>query len=245
MKATVTVFFFLSLFRLNFSLKTHFIVSKEMTWSDAQAYCRKYHDDLSTINKEEAQLLSNFTNATYQMTWIGLHISANSSQEWIWSGGQEEAIDNWDKGQPNRDTAECGGLKQSTSKLHALPCSQKLSFYCMEIGPILVYENKTWDEALDYCRQNHIDLASLSSKTIMEDAIYKTIKSQTAYAWTGLRFMAGHWFWVSGDDLQYKAWSAEGELTCPAGNLRCGALDRDKKVWKPTDCEERNNFLCV
>ncbi|XDV18769.1 hypothetical protein PO909_024401, partial [Leuciscus waleckii] len=75
---------------------------------------------------------------------------------------------------------------------------------------ILVYKNKTWDEALDYCRQNYTDLTSLRSHTIMAEVINNTITSQTAYVWTGLRFMAGHWFWVSGDDLQYKAWSTEG-----------------------------------
>ncbi|KAK2913444.1 hypothetical protein Q8A67_001843 [Cirrhinus molitorella] len=111
-------------------------------------------------------------------------------------------------------------------------------------GPVLVHQNKTWDEALDYCRKEYTDLASLSSETLMEEGINKIITSQTAYVWTGLRFMAGHWFWVSGDDLQYKAWSAEGEVQCPAEHLRCGALDIKEKVWKPTDCEKRQNFLC-
>ncbi|KAK7170899.1 hypothetical protein R3I94_000950 [Phoxinus phoxinus] len=245
MKAAVTVFLVLSLFRLNFSLRTHFFVSKKMTWKDAQTYCRTYHDDLSTVNKEEAQLFSRYTDSTSELSWIGLYISPNNPGEWIWSGGEVEAIDNWDNGQPSRITSECGGLKQSTSKLHNIPCSQTLPFYCMEIvGPILVYKNKTWDEALDHCRQHYTDLASLSSETIMAEVINNTITSQTAYVWTGLRFMAGHWFWVSGDDLQYKAWSVEGELQCPARDLRCGALDRKEKVWKPRDCEERHYFLC-
>ncbi|KTG09617.1 hypothetical protein cypCar_00031348 [Cyprinus carpio] len=125
-------------------------------------------------------------------------------------------------------------------------CSKYFPFYCMEVfEPILVQQNKTWDESLNYCRQNYNDLVSLSSQIYMEEVINKTLTSQTAYVWTGLRFMAGHWFWVSGDDLQYKAWSVDGEIQCPAGNLRCGALDREEKLWKPTDCEERHNFLCL
>lgn len=122
MKAAFTVFFVLSLFRLNFSLRRHFIVTEKMTWKDAQMYCRKYHDDLSTVNKEEAQLLSGNTDFTYRLNWIGLYISPNNPEKWIWSGGEVEAIDNWDSGQPD-DFAECGGLKQSTSKLHDIPCS--------------------------------------------------------------------------------------------------------------------------
>ncbi|ROL53979.1 Macrophage mannose receptor 1 [Anabarilius grahami] len=203
-----------------------------MTWKDAQMCCRKYHDDLSTVNKEEAQLLSGNTDFTYRLNWIGLYISPNNPGEWIWSGGEVEAIDNWDSGQPD-DFEECGGLKQSTSKLHDIPCSQMQSFYCMEVvGPILVHQNKTWDEALDYCRKKYTDLASVSSESIMAEVINNTITSQTVYVWTGLRFMAGHWFWLSGDDLQYKSWSPEGELQCPARNLRCGALNRDEKtIW--------------
>lgn len=79
---------------------------------------------------------------------------------------------------------------------------------------------------------------------IVTEVINNNITFQAVYVWTGLHFMAGHWFWVSGDDLQYKSWSAEGELQCPDRNLRCGALDRDEKVWKPIDCEERHHFLC-
>ncbi|XP_077083365.1 uncharacterized protein LOC143736558 [Siphateles boraxobius] len=226
MKAAVTVFFVLSVFRLSFSLRTHFFVTKKMSWS---TYRRTYHDDLSTVNKEEAQLISLYTDSTSRFNWIGIYISPRNPGEWIWSGGEVEAIDNWDSGQPD-DAAECGGLKQSTSKLHDILCSQTLTFYWMEVfEPILVHQNKTWDEALDYCRQTYTDLASLSSETIMAEVINNTITSQRAYVWTGLRFMAGHWFWVSGDDLQYKAWSAQGEVQCPARNLRCGALDRKRE----------------
>lgn len=247
MKAAVTVFLLVRLFGLNFSVyRIHYIVKEKMTWNDAQKYCRDRYNDLSTINKEEAEMLSIYTDSVYHLNWVGLYRSSNNPEKWIWSGGEREPIDNWDSDQPNGDSENCGGLKLSNSKLHNIPCSETLSFYCMEVfGPVLVHQNKTWDEALDYCRKEYTDLASLSSEEIMEEVINDTITSKTAYVWAGLRFMAGHWFWVSGDDLQYKAWSEEGEIQCPAGNLRCGALDREEKVWKPIDCEERHNFLCL
>ncbi len=34
-------------------------------------------------------------------------------------------------------------------------------------GPVLVHQNKTWDEARDYSRKGYTDLASLSSEAIM------------------------------------------------------------------------------
>ncbi|XDV18756.1 hypothetical protein PO909_024388 [Leuciscus waleckii] len=194
-----------------------------MTWEDAQTYCREYHDDLSTVNREEAQLLSANPGVNYTSFWIGLHISPNNPEQWIWSG-----------------------VRTFNYKLHNVLCSRIRPFYCMQVfEPILVNQNKTWDEALDYCRQTYTDLASLRSQMIMAEVIKNTITSQTAYVWTGLRFLAGHWFWVSGDDLQYKAWSAEGELQCPARNLRCGALDRENNIWRPNNCEDKLNFLCL
>nr|XP_021333404.1 C-type mannose receptor 2 [Danio rerio]CAH68844.1 novel protein similar to lectins [Danio rerio] len=246
MKATIAFFVVLNLLGLNTSIRKHFFVTEQMTWIDAQTYCRKYHSDLSTVTKEEAQLLSSNTDATYSFSWIGLYEDPDRADEWIWSGGQVEEVDNWDTDQPDDSSENCISLKQFTSKLHDTLCSDMLSFYCMDaVESVLVSQNKAWDEALDYCRQHYIDLVSLSSEMIEAEVINVTGKSQTDFVWTGLRFMAGHWFWVSGEDLQYKAWSVEGEPKCPAGNLRCGALDRNKKVWKAIDCEKRLNFVCI
>uniref|UniRef100_A0A673JFU4 C-type lectin domain-containing protein n=1 Tax=Sinocyclocheilus rhinocerous TaxID=307959 RepID=A0A673JFU4_9TELE len=245
MKATVSVFLFLSLFGLRFSLyRKHFLVKERMTWEDAQTYCRKHHDDLSTASEEEAQQISTNPENNDVYFWIGLHMISNNL--WSWSGGEDQNIDYWDIWEPSGVAEKCGSVNRYTAKLHNIMCSYYFPFYCMEVfKPILVHQTKTWDESLNYCRHNYIDLVSLSSQIYMEKVINETLTSQTAYVWTGLRFMAGHWFWVSGDDLQYKAWSEEGEIQCPSGNLRCGALDREEMVWKPTDCEERHHFLCL
>uniref|UniRef100_A0A8C1J686 C-type lectin domain-containing protein n=1 Tax=Cyprinus carpio TaxID=7962 RepID=A0A8C1J686_CYPCA len=247
MKATVTVFLFLSLFGQSFSLyRKHILVTEKMTWNNAQKYCREYHDDLSTINKEEAHLLSINPEVNDEYFWTGLHMISNSLEKWSWSGGEDQQIDYWDILEPNYVIEECCIVKRSNAKLHNALCSWPLPFYCMEVfETILVHQNKTWEEALNYCRQNYIDLVSLRSQMKMEEVIYNTITSQTAYVWTGLRFMVGHWFWVSGNFLQYKAWSVEGEPQCPARNLRCGALDRKRNIWQPKDCEEKLNFVCL
>uniref|UniRef100_A0A8C2EVI0 C-type lectin domain-containing protein n=1 Tax=Cyprinus carpio TaxID=7962 RepID=A0A8C2EVI0_CYPCA len=247
MKPTVTVFIFLSLFGLNFSLyRKHIFVNEIMTWENAQKYCRKHHDDLSTVSKEEAQQLSTNPENNNAHFWIGLHMISNNLENWSWSGGEDQKIDYWDIRQPNDIAEQCGCVRRNTAKLHNVVCSLPLPFYCMEVFvPILVHQNKTWDESLNYCRQNYIDLVSLSSQINMEGVINNTITSQTAYVWTGLRFMVGHWFWVSGDNLQYKAWSTVGDPQCPARNLHCGALDRSRNIWQPKDCEEKLNFVCL
>uniref|UniRef100_A0A9J8C348 C-type lectin domain-containing protein n=1 Tax=Cyprinus carpio carpio TaxID=630221 RepID=A0A9J8C348_CYPCA len=84
---------------------------------------------------------------------------------------------------------------------------------------IFVNEKKNWKDALDYCIERNTSLASMNSSTIMDLAVNMAKNAQTVNVWTGLRFL-NHWFWVNGGDLEYKAWSEEGEVQCPAMNQR-------------------------
>ncbi|XP_051574840.1 acidic leucine-rich nuclear phosphoprotein 32 family member A-like [Myxocyprinus asiaticus] len=236
MKTTVTVLLFLNLFGLNSSLyRKHFYVKEYMNWNEAKNYCKQNYGDLSTISSEDLQTLSSNLEITGEYYWIGLK---RHGTHWKWSDGKTATNNEWDENQGNTDHEDCGVVSKSVAKLHDFPCDLDLTFYCMADFNVIL-ENKTWEEALDYCRQQNTDLASLSSKNV--NVVKNMIQSsQTIYVWTGLRFLAGQWFWVSGDDLKYKA---NEELQCPT-TKRCGALDRHKNVWELKDCEERLNFLC-
>ncbi|XP_065105379.2 putative C-type lectin domain family 20 member A [Paramisgurnus dabryanus] len=246
MKATVSVYLFLCLCGLSSTLlRKHFYVTDQVTWQNAQTYCREHYDDLSTITKLEAEELASNPEVTEPEFWIGLYQNPANMSEWIWSGGEKQPVENWDIFEPNSEFENCATERKWSSKLNNVMCDLKLSFYCMKTSElILVNENKTWEEALEYCRLNYIDLVTIDSGSNMAEVIKNTMTSQTPYVWTGLRFLAGHWFWVSGEDVSYKAWSAGGELQCPGTNLQCGALDIANKVWKPTDCEKRLHFVC-
>ncbi|XP_056115057.1 lymphocyte antigen 75-like [Rhinichthys klamathensis goyatoka] len=245
MKAIVTVFLFLSLFGLNTSLyRKHYYVDERKQWSSAQQYCQTHHDDLSTVSNEELQQLSDNSQVTGDY-WIGLYRDATDPTLWKWSGGEDATDVKWDRGEPDTLYEQCGKVKKSSSKVHDAYCSWSLPFYCMGVFELIVVKQEnTWEEALEYCRQNYIDLASLSSDVIMKEAEDKST-ALTDDVWIGLRFIAGHWFWLNGEGLDYKVWSAGGELQCPAMDQRCGVYDVKKKVWKPADCEQRLNFLCV
>lgn len=246
-KAIVTVFLFWSLFGLNTGLyRKHYYVNEYMDWSDARQYCKKNHDDLSTVSNEELQPLSANQQITYDYYLIGLWRDANHLERWKWAGGEDATNVLWDTYEPNSYDEHCGAIRKSTSKVHDVGCSWDIPFYCMEVFElILVEEKSTWEEALQYCRQNYIDLAGLSSDVIMAEAKDKSTPALTDDVWIGLRFVSGHWFWVNGEDLDYKVWSEDGELKCPAMNQRCGVYDVKQAVWKPADCEQRLNFLCV
>lgn len=89
---------------------------------------------------------------------------------------------------------------------------------------VLVKENKTWDEALVHCREQHT--ASLISETEQLQAQQNLSQALTNQVWTGLRFLVGRRLWVNGDSLEYLARTG-GELPlCPAPHLRCGTLSK-------------------
>ncbi|XP_073715810.1 lymphocyte antigen 75-like [Misgurnus anguillicaudatus] len=244
MKASVSLYLFLSLCGLSSALlRNHLFVNKRLYWQDAQKYCREHHDDLSTVSSQEAQQLVKNSQGGNIEFWVGLNTL--NSTAWVWSGGEKEAFDYWDDNEPSPGTEHCTALKKLNSKLFNVVCPRNYTFYCMErFELILVQDNKTWEEALDYCRQNYIDLVSINSSRVMAEAINNTMTAQTTNVWIGLRFLAGYWFWVNGGAVEYKAWSG-GELQCPPENLQCAALDTENNVWKPEDCNKQLNFFCL
>ncbi|XP_039510967.1 macrophage mannose receptor 1-like [Pimephales promelas] len=247
MKASVTLLLFLSLFEPNLSVyRYHFFVNVTMPWKEAQDHCRAHYDDLSTIRSKDLQMLSTNPKLKAVSFWIGLERDGKDNNKWVWSEGGEATITFWKDGEPNFDHEKCGAINKYIYKSFDANCTRSLEFYCMRVFElILVQQKSTWEEALLYCRNNHIDLAILNSEDIMEEAQRKSTAADTDYMWTGLRFIAGHWFWVNGEGMGYKVWSAGAEPKCPAMDQRCGVYDRTQNVWKPADCEQRLNFLCV
>ncbi|XP_067308100.1 lectin BRA-3-like [Pseudorasbora parva] len=244
MKATITVFLFLSVFELNTSFYSkHYYVDRYLSWSDAQDYCSWNRDVLSTANHTELQALSAYPRIIYSWYWIGLHRDASNPNLWRWSRGEEATNVPWAAGEPGNQ--QCACVLTSSSNVYDFYCKSQIPFYCMSYELIVVPQESTWEEALQYCRQNYIDLAILSSDELMREAKDRSTQALTDDVWIGLRFLAGHWFWVNGDDLGYKVWSAGGELQCPSLDQRCGVYDRTQNAWRPTDCERRLKFLCV
>uniref|UniRef100_A0A8C1YJZ7 C-type lectin domain-containing protein n=1 Tax=Cyprinus carpio TaxID=7962 RepID=A0A8C1YJZ7_CYPCA len=139
----------------------------------------------------------------------------------------------------------CAFLCKYHKTLHYAECTDKYAFFCMNVSEfVLVHQKETWEGALDYCRTHYNDLASLSTKKRMDSALPEITQAETEYVWTGLRFLAGDWFWVSGDDLNYTAWYQNEQPQCPARELRCGALDKQTKLWTHRNCEEKLSFVC-
>uniref|UniRef100_A0A8C2ZAU8 C-type lectin domain-containing protein n=1 Tax=Cyclopterus lumpus TaxID=8103 RepID=A0A8C2ZAU8_CYCLU len=113
---------------------------------------------------------------------------------------------------------------------------KKSTFFCY--SAVVVRERKTWQEALEHCREHHHNLASVASDTEML-LIQKELKEDgtSARVWMGLRFLAGGWMWVDGQPLAYER--------CAAIRVT-GETQSDVKVkeWEAHDCVERLHFIC-
>lgn len=227
-------------------------INDRMWWRDAQTYCRNRHTDLAPIsNEEDMAEIQSFPNS--QEIWIGLERDQANESRWKWSGDGEVTTFFWHSSQPQNQPNEKYGLILH-HKWHDAP-DRRIPFICF--SAVVVRENKTWEEALEHCRERRRDLASVTSETEME-LIRKEAgeDTHTKRLWIGLRFFSGRWLWVDGRRLTYQAWGGGGAPICPAFNMDCvslqvsgaagsSATDRNaQQGWEAGDCGERLNFVC-
>uniref|UniRef100_A0A668TG18 C-type lectin domain-containing protein n=1 Tax=Oreochromis aureus TaxID=47969 RepID=A0A668TG18_OREAU len=180
---------------------------------------------------------------------ILLLLSLNSSnrEEWLWSGGGAPSWYLWKPGQPDDyllGHEDYGCMWES--KWYDASLLYKKNFFCYSAA--VVKQEKTWEEALEYCREHHDDLASVASETEML-LIQKELSKHntTQNVWIGLRFLAGDWLWVDGQEMDYEAWGEEEKPSCPQPKIKCGAFQvtgGSRGAWEPHDCEERLHFIC-
>ena len=107
---------------------------------------------------------------------------------------------------------------------------------------ILIRENKTWEEALYYCRENHRDLVSITNLDEQRWIQEKAKKADSPYIWLGLHYTCtlDFWFWVSDEAVSYKNWASDGLINeCDMS----GAMDRGgRHEWFSQPDNEKFNF---
>ncbi|XP_029557701.1 macrophage mannose receptor 1-like [Salmo trutta] len=145
----------------------YILITEKKTWSEAQRYCRQNHTDLASVRDEaEKSSIQNIThnNTIQEEVWIGLY------REWRWSDQSGSTFRNWMTGEPN-GAAVVGGEKLCVEVLPSgewndNPPTTKHPFICYDDKLVLVSENKTWSEALWYCRDRNMELVSAHNPSI-------------------------------------------------------------------------------
>ncbi|KAL3999744.1 proline-serine-threonine phosphatase interacting protein 1 [Sarotherodon galilaeus] len=239
--------FILLLLSLSASFSKYVYIDQRMDWLEAQKYCQQHYTDLAPVsNERDNNKLQQLASNVNDLIWIGLVRNSSDRTEWLWSGGGAPTMYFWQKNEPNDHyhQEDYGCMRES--KWYDASLRFKKTFFCYSAA--VVTEKKTWEEALEYCREHHEDLASVASETEML-LIQKELRKHntTEHIWIGLRFLAGDWLLMDGQEMDYEAWGEEGKPSCPHVKMRCGASQvtvGGKGTWKAHDCEERLHFIC-
>uniref|UniRef100_A0A3Q4I532 C-type lectin domain-containing protein n=1 Tax=Neolamprologus brichardi TaxID=32507 RepID=A0A3Q4I532_NEOBR len=110
----------------------------------------------------------------------------------------------------------------------------------MVVSVEVLSESRTWEEALEYCRAHHDDLASVAPKTdVLLNQRELPKHNTTEHIWIGLCFLSRDWLWVDRQVMDYAAWGEGGKPWCPHAKMKW-----TEGVWGAHDCEEKLNFLC-
>ncbi|KAA0721201.1 hypothetical protein E1301_Tti019607 [Triplophysa tibetana] len=107
-------------------------------------------------------------------------------------------------------------------------------------GYALIQQQSTWAEAQAYCRQNHIDLATVQSDDPdLQEVINPALIS---LAWTGLYRVGNNWWWIYlKEKMKFTFWKP-GEPDNLNGNDACGVISNSG--WIDVQCHEMYPFFC-
>ncbi|XP_065099623.1 macrophage mannose receptor 1-like [Paramisgurnus dabryanus] len=113
---------------------------------------------------------------------------------------------------------------------------------------VFVNESKTWTEAQSYCRDKHIDLATIENEQEMTQLL-NTVNDFNSIdlAWIGLYDDLNSWKWTledtyffKGGDKQFRNWYNLG----PAYYGENVCVKMYNGIWYPTYCYNLNIFIC-
>nr|XP_054607697.1 secretory phospholipase A2 receptor-like [Nothobranchius furzeri] len=229
----------------------HVHIQRSLTWADARKFCQANFINLSPLTSQlEEQVFRDTVGEEGIRGWIGLYWDQVNSS-WKWSGG--DIFSSWtdiykdinsDDKLPANNLPTANNIWWTRNKWISLDGTSTHWFFCLNLT--VVQQEKTWEEALEHCNENHSNFTSLLSKTenlLAMNEINKTGINERV--WIGLRYLGDRWLWLNGDPLVYQAWSQGGDQDqlCPV-TRRCGALTKNG-TWENRDCQEKLPFICA
>uniref|UniRef100_A0A8D0AK07 C-type lectin domain-containing protein n=1 Tax=Sander lucioperca TaxID=283035 RepID=A0A8D0AK07_SANLU len=112
---------------------TFVFINTEMTWTEAQSYCRDRHTDVASVrNMTENQKVQAMIPAGVNWVWIGLF-----RDSWKWSDGSTSSFSFWKNEQPDNkngnETCVAADFSQSGA-WEDWPCDMERAFICYGPG---------------------------------------------------------------------------------------------------------------
>ncbi|XP_043954173.1 C-type mannose receptor 2-like [Gambusia affinis] len=222
------------------SSKKYHLIQEKKNWTEAQSYCRENHTDLiSGLEQLQDEEVKKEISSTESYIFTGLF-----RDTWRWSDRSSFSFRHWnlkfDNHQPN--SGQCAMIDDE-GRWRNENCTERKPFICYDDKVILIKENKTWEDALTYCRDHHDDLVIITNMEEQRWIQEKVKNASTGYVWLGLRFhcLKNVWFWVCKKRTSYKNPTSAGLMNCnTSGAMQAGGEHR----WFQRNDTEELNFIC-
>uniref|UniRef100_A0A3B5PY03 C-type mannose receptor 2-like n=1 Tax=Xiphophorus maculatus TaxID=8083 RepID=A0A3B5PY03_XIPMA len=134
-------------------------VNVNMTWMEAQRYCRGRHTDLASVRNMAENRRLQVLVPTGQRAWIGL-----SRESWKWSDGTGSAFSFWMSGEPSKTRQNCAAANMKDS-------GRWQNFCCTEKKPSVCSTDPSLKQVkLKVVRSSSVDL---NDPDLLEDLLTK------------------------------------------------------------------------
>ncbi|XP_073763924.1 macrophage mannose receptor 1-like isoform X2 [Danio rerio] len=221
-----------------------YAVSTEMSFSEAQQYCRQTYTDMASFESMEDLRALDTDWVPLSGAWIGLK-DASTQSLWHWAiadpefyAAGETDYRNWDSFQP-AIKLDCV-VMTSSGYFKTMNCLDFYYFICYDetsmIKPyVLIDLLYTWREAQRYCRRYYTDLVSVRNRKEIEQI--KKLIPLPPYAYIGL--FRDTFLWSSNSTSSLRNW----DLFQPDIIGDCVAM-LDDKYWMTELCSKAKPFYC-
>ncbi|XP_072232308.1 lithostathine-1-beta-like [Leuresthes tenuis] len=217
-----------------------------MSWSEAQAFCRKHDTDLATIDSPEdhIRLMESIGDTEEEIVWIGLTRSA--AEQWVWSEGiGVDKLYNYSSSEGDGDCVFMGPYGYWTVD----GCSTQRAYMCEEYNDhgekrhILFTNPETWRGAQSFCRLHYNDLVTVTTGA-EQSHIYKLGQDQHQDEfWIGL--FRDTWKWSDGSTGSFRNWYIS-EPNNNGGSQNCVSIKKEfQHQWDDESCGWRFPFVCT
>ncbi|XP_054914564.1 C-type mannose receptor 2-like [Poeciliopsis prolifica] len=221
----------------------YLLIKDKKTWTEAQSYCRENHTDLiSGMKQLQDEEVKKLMNSSDNKAYFGLF-----RDNWRWSDGSSFYFRHWKKDFNNSESnsGQCAmTVFDDGSRWRNENCDERKPFICYDDKVILIKENKTWHEALTYCRDHHDDLVTITNMDDQRWIQEKVKNASTDYVWMGLHYAwtLQFWIWVSDEEVSYENWAESEPMDdCDVS----GAMEtRGGHKWFRRNDDEKLNFIC-
>ncbi|XP_062301401.1 macrophage mannose receptor 1-like [Scomber scombrus] len=228
------------------ALQQYHLITHQLTWYEAQNYCRVKYTDLATVNNmDDENYLVRTLGSHVTYSWIGLQ--KGSTDRWMWSDGSGKAqFTKWAEGEPNNVGGNEGCTEMNEeSEWVDIQCEDSKRFMCYEREcqdgkeRYVYYLNKyTWAKSQDICRNKHTDMATVMNEadnSAVSDLVQKRLPDSI---WIGL--FKDKWMWSDGRETSFRYWLPNSPYR---GNCASVVVSQQGR-WIENECTQTTPFVC-